>query len=223
MPLGPLAVPARASTAYEHVRATLRAAVLDGTLPAGARLVQTELATALGVSTTPVREALRDLAKEGLVLFDAHRGAVVRPLEITEVREIYQLRMALEPLMVARIVARLTDEQLDRAERLCNRMEQEPDIGVWVNLNRDFHATFSEYDAGSRLESMLAGLRDSAAGYVALSLDARSQQVDEANAEHRELLGIYRQRDEAAAVALTLQHLQSTLVAITDAHHQGRL
>lgn len=223
MSIARLAAPARASTAYEHVRATLRAAVLDGTLPAGARLVQTELAAALGVSTTPVREALRDLAKEGLVLFDAHRGAVVRPLKIEEVREIYQLRMTLEPLMVARVIERLTDEQLESARTFCRAMEQEPDIGAWVNLNREFHAVFSECDTGSRLEGMLAELRDSAAGYVALSLDARSQQVEQANSEHGAMLAVYGDRNEAAAVVLTVEHLQSTLAAIEDAHAEGRL
>lgn len=221
MPIGRLSAPARASTAYEHVRATLRAAVLDGSLPGGARLVQTELAGALGVSTTPVREALRDLAKEGLVVFDPHRGALVRRLDIDEVREIYQLRMTLEPLMVARMMGRLEDAQLDHAGALCERMLHEDDLGSWVDLNREFHAVFSEPDRGSRLAEILASLRDSAAAYVAVSLEARPRQVPEANAEHGQLLEIYRRRDEEAAVSLTVQHLQSTLAAIEEAHAKG--
>jgi DNA-binding GntR family transcriptional regulator len=223
VPIGHLAVPSRTRTAYEHVRATLRAAILDGTLPAGARLVQSELATALGVSTTPVREALRDLTTEGLVLFDPHRGALVRSLDIAEVREIYQLRMTLEPLMVTRVIDQLSDDQLARATDLCERMEREQDTPVWVNLNRDFHAVFSEVDERSRLAGILAGLRDSAAAYVAVSLDARPRQVAEANAEHKEFLDIYRRRDEQAAVRLTVQHLQSTLAAIEEAHTSGVL
>lgn len=223
MQIGRLAAPARTRTAYEHVRATLRAAILDRTLPAGVRLVQSDLAAQLGVSTTPVREALRDLATEGLVLFDSHRGAVVRPLDIGEVREIYELRMTLEPLMVGRVIDRITAEQLDRAEELAGRMRTESDMSVWVNLNRDFHAVFSDVDAQSRLAQILAGLRDSAAGYVAVSLDARREQVEEANEEHREMLEVYRRRDREAAVELTLQHLRSTLVVIEEAHAKGLL
>jgi DNA-binding GntR family transcriptional regulator len=223
VPIGRLAAPARTRTAYEHVRATLRAAILDRTLPAGARLVQSDLAAQLGVSTTPVREALRDLAAEGLVLLDAHRGAIVRRLDIDEVREIYELRMTLEPLMVGRVVERITEEQLARAEELAGRMLTETDMSVWVNLNREFHAVFSEVDEKSRLAQILAGLRDSAAGYVAVSLDARPRQVAKANDEHHELLELYRRRDRAAAVRLTVQHLRSTLAVIEEAHAKGLL
>ncbi|HEX5598375.1 MAG TPA: GntR family transcriptional regulator [Micromonosporaceae bacterium] len=223
MSLGHLAAPSRTRTAHEHVRAALRAAILDGTLPAGARLVQSELASAFSVSTTPVREALRDLATEGLVLFDAHRGALVRSLEIAEVREIYQLRMTLEPLMVTRIINQLNDDQLDRAAELCARMEHEPNRSRWVNLNRAFHAIFSEIDSASRLAGILAGLRDSAAPYVAVSLDARPKQISEANAEHKQFVEIYRRRDEGAAVQLTIEHLRSTLAVIEEAHASGAL
>ena len=223
MPIGRLAVPTRTRTAYEHVRATLRAAILDRTLPAGARLVQSDLATQLGVSTTPVREALRDLATEGLVLFDSHRGAIVRPFDIDEVREIYELRMTLEPMMVTRVIEQITEQQLARAAELSQRMQTETDMSIWVTVNRDFHSVFSEVDDKSRLATILAGLRDSAAGYVAVSLDARPRHVAEANAEHEKLVEIYRRRDLDAAVELTIQHLRSTLAIIEDAHAGGAL
>jgi DNA-binding GntR family transcriptional regulator len=213
----------RTRTAHEYVRTTLRAAVLDGTLEGGARLLQSELAQQLGVSTTPVREALRDLATEGLVVFDAHRGALVRALDIAEVRELYELRMTLEPLMVRRVIAAITSEQLARAEKLQRRMEQPSDTSTWAELNRDFHAIFSEIDDSSRLSSILAGLRDSAAPYVALSLAARPQQVEEANIEHARLLDLYRRKAVHEAVELTLVHLQATLAAIEEAQAQGKL
>lgn len=218
-----LAAPARTRTAYEHVQLTLRAAILDRTLPAGTRLVQSDLAAQLGVSTTPVREALRDLAQEGLVLFDAHRGAIVRPLDIAEVREIYELRMALEPIMVRRVVREVSQSQLDRAATLAEGMEATSEMSQWVTLNRDFHAVFNETDDSSRLATILAGLRDSAAGYVAISLDARPVHIGEANEEHRELLEIYRRRDVEAAVEVTLNHLRSTLTIIEEAHEAGKL
>jgi DNA-binding GntR family transcriptional regulator len=223
MPLDKFAPPARTRTAHEFVRETLRAAVLDGTLAGGARLVQSELAERLGVSTTPVREALRDLATERLVVFDPHRGALVRTLDIGEVRELYELRMTLEPLMVRRVIAAITPDQLARAEDLQRRMEKPCEIATWVELNRDFHAVFSEIDDSSRLATILAGLRDSAAVYVALSLGSRPQQVEEANAEHAALLDLYRKGSVEKAVALTVTHLQATLAAIEEAHERGEL
>ncbi|PZG18373.1 GntR family transcriptional regulator [Nonomuraea aridisoli] len=221
MALGRFATANRSRTAHEYVLTTLRSAILGGTLKGGTRLVQAELAAELGVSTTPVREALRDLATEGLVVMDPHKGAVVRPLDIAEVREIYELRMTLEPLMVRRMIASVGDAQLAEAEQLQQAMETETDLGAWVDLNRRFHAIFSELEDGSRLAGILAGLRDSAAPYVSLSLEARPLQVPEANAEHKQLIVLYRDGDEAAILDLTLQHLASTLAAIEQAHDAG--
>jgi DNA-binding GntR family transcriptional regulator len=219
--VGKLAAPGRSRTAHEYALTSLRTAILDGTLAGGTRLVQTELASQLNVSTTPVREALRDLAMEGLVVFDPHRGAVVRLLDIDEVREIYQLRITLEPLMVRRVAERLTDAQLDHADELAKRMQTTANLSAWVDLNREFHTIFSEADDGSKLAGILANLRDSASAYVSLSLEARPEQVPEANAEHAELVRLHRKRDTDAIVHLTLQHLRSTLAAIEAAHERG--
>jgi DNA-binding GntR family transcriptional regulator len=218
--VGKLGAPGRSRTAHEYALTTLRSAILDGTLSGGTRLVQTELATQLDVSTTPVREALRDLAMEGLVVVDPHRGAVVRALDIDEVREIYELRITLEPIMVRRVAARITDAQLDHAEELATRMQTETNLSTWVDLNREFHAIFSEPDDRSKLAGILATLRDSASAYVSLSLDERPQQVPEANEEHVELVRLYRQRDTEAVVRLTVGHLRSTLTAIEGAHER---
>jgi DNA-binding GntR family transcriptional regulator len=216
-----LTAPGRSRTAHEYALTTLRSAILGGTLAGGTRLVQTELASQLDVSTTPVREALRDLAMEGLVVFDPHRGAVVRVLDIDEVREIYLLRTTLEPLMIRRVAERLTDAQIDHADELAKRMQTEANLSAWVDLNGEFHTIFSETDDGSKLAGILANLRDSASAYVSLSLEARPQQVAEANTEHAQLVRLYRERDIEAIVQLTLRHLHSTLAAIEAAHERG--
>lgn len=214
--------PRRARTAHEFVRQSVRAAILAGTLAAGARLVQSELAEQLGVSTTPLREALRDLATEGLVVFDPHRGALVRALDLDEVREIYALRVLLEPEMVRRAIDRVTDDQLQRATELHRKMDQDIDEATWVELNREFHEVLAEPCSDSRLATILNGLRDSAVSYVALSLNARENQASDTNAEHALLIEHYRNNDTDAAVALTIQHLQSTLAAIEQAEEVGK-
>ena len=75
-------------TAHEFVKDSLRRAILRGDLSGGSRLIQADLATMLNVSTTPVREALRDLATEGFITLDRHRGGVVRELNWSEMEEI---------------------------------------------------------------------------------------------------------------------------------------
>ena len=122
-------------TAHEFVRETLRQAILRGDLTGGSRLIQADLATQLRVSTTPVREALRDLATEGLITLDRHRGGVVRELNWDDMEEIRQIRQQLEPLAISMAVAGITDDQLAEAERLCDRMEDVDDLASWVDLN----------------------------------------------------------------------------------------
>lgn len=221
MSLGDRADRPRSRTAHEYVRHELRAAILDGELPGGTRLLQSEIGARLDVSTTPVREALRDLATEGLVFFGAHRGAVVRTLQLSEVREIYDLRMVLEPLLIHRVVGRISDEALHRAEQLWQQMEDETNPAVWVERNHAFHAVFSEPDAGSRLTEILTGLRDSASAYVGVSLKARPEQMRRANADHAQMLTLFRERDADALVQLTIDHLRSTLSAIESQHPEA--
>lgn len=202
---------------------TLRDSILNGKLSSGTRLIQAELAAELNVSITPVREALRDLATEGLVVFDAHRGSRVRSLDLAEVQELYELRMTLEPLMVRRAIVQATKEQLAKADAIRQEMLLTHDPSAWSGLNHDFHAALNESDDRSRLTSILGGLRDSAAAYVALSLAASPGRIPESNIQHEELVRLYRQQDVEAAVDLTMRHLRITLTTIEDAHERGLL
>ena len=207
----------RAKTNYEFVRQTLRSEILEGVIEPGARLLQTELAKRLDVSTTPVREALQDLAREGLVLLDPHRGAVVRTLSLTEVREIYELRMVLEPMLLRKAVSELDSNDLDHARRLYERMETEQDVSRWAELNGEFHHTLFAPADGTRLGDIVASLRDSAIPYVALSLAKPDLRAD-SNAEHAELLAHLRDGDLDAAQRLTRDHLAATIHAIEESH-----
>jgi len=210
---------ARSRTAYEYAKTELRSAILSAKLPGGTRLVQSELAAQLNISATPVREALRDLASEGLIFLDPHHGAVVRALEVSEVAEIYEIRMALEPLMIRRVISDITEDQLERAAALQQQMATMDDIGAWVELNRQFHAIFAEASGDSRLAKILDRLRDSATPYVALSLAARPEQIQESHHEHAALLDLYRKRDVRGVIKLTVQHLESTMTAILAARN----
>ncbi|MGO1057041.1 GntR family transcriptional regulator [Crossiella sp. CA198] len=200
----------RPRTNYEFARQQLRADILDGRLAPGAKLIQTELAARLELSTTPVREALQDLAREGLVLLDPHRGAFVRELSLAEVREIYELRILLEPMLLRQAAGGIGADLLVRAEELRRRMAEETDLSRWAELNRKFHATLLSPADGSRLAGIVAGLRDSATPFVALSLREPSQRAD-SNAEHAELLTLLRAGDLEAAAELTRRHLAATL------------
>lgn len=210
--------PRRATTAHEYAREWLRTAILEGAFPAGTRLRQSELATQLGVSTTPIREALRDLAAEHLLVMHPHHGAIVRALDLGEVREIYELRITLEPILARRLIDTLDDQTLDEARALWHRMLPERDVAAWSQYNRDFHALLSSPEDHSRLGVILTGLRDNATAYVDMSLRARAGLMDQANAEHGEFIELFAARDVEGVVDLTRRHLHATLDAIEHAH-----
>lgn len=198
-------------TAHEFVRETLRKAILRGDLPGGSRLIQADLAAQLKVSTTPVREALRDLATEGMITLDRHRGGIVRELNWDDMQEIVAIRQAIEPLIVRLAIERITDDDLREAERLHQAMSKEPDVGTWVELNQMFHAIFHSAAGSQRLLAIAAGLQDAAATYVARAQAERPQVRKRSNAEHRALLKALRERDVDAAIAVQLHHIAAPL------------
>lgn len=204
-------------TAHEFVYDTLRRAILSGALPGGARLVQADIASQLSVSTTPVREALRDLAAEGLVVFRAHIGAVVRDLDVEEFLELYDIRKALEPLAIQRAAARITPDELAAATALAKAMEQENDPAAWAALNRTFHGQLEEAAHASFIQSVLKGVQDVAAIYVAHSLISEPGRISSGNAEHRALLAALGRGDGDAASSILVQHLDATLQAVLNA------
>lgn len=206
--------PQERRTAHQFVRDTLRRAILNGVLTGGTRLVQAEIAAQLKVSTTPVREALRDLAADGLILFDPHRGAIVRELNIGELVEVYEIRKALEPLAIRKAIEHLSDEQLDEAAALQDKMDSESDPGTWADLNWQFHWSLERAADSPHLQSIVKSMQDIASIYVAHSLKIEPGRIAAGNREHREFLDALHRRDADKAAAVHVQHLDATLDAI---------
>jgi DNA-binding GntR family transcriptional regulator len=210
-------------TAHEIVRETLRHAILSGDLSGGTRLVQAELAAQLNVSTTPVREALRDLASDQLIRFHPHRGAVVHELDMDELREIYEIRKALEPLAISLAATRITKAQLKQAAALHARMEKETDPGAWVESNWKFHALLESAAQSPRLATFVKSVQDSAALYVAHAVHLEPGRMRKGNADHRGLLAAVRAGDGELAAELLRRHLDTTLQAILAASASGKV
>jgi len=200
-------VPGRGQTAHVYVRETIRLAILNGQLPGGTRLVQSDIAKRLDVSTTPVREALRDLASENLIRIDPHRGGVVCELDENDVQEVYQIRRHLEPLALELAMKVMTDEAIDRAAKLHEAMSAAPHSAAWVQLNRDFHMALYEMANRPRLVSLVRSLQDASVMAVSAKLQLLPNLREEANIEHGHLLDAVRSRDLEAARAVIVQHV----------------
>ena len=200
-------------TAHEFVRSVLRRAILNGELGSGSRLVQAELAAMLDVSTTPVREALRDLATEGLVQFDPHRGAIVSELSAEDVRDIYEIRRVLEPLAMRQAVPNVSDALLARLRKLHQGMLDEPYSVDWVDRNRVFHMAVYETAASPRLAAIIRNLQDASVMYIGASLKHKPDLREEANHGHAEILDALEKRDVEAAVKALDDHLLTSIDA----------
>ena len=206
-------------TAHEYVKDSLRQAILRGTLPGGSRLVQKDVARDLQVSTTPVREALRDLATEGLIRLDPHRGAIVHRLSYEETREIHDICKLLEPEAMKQATKSITEPTLAQAESLIEQMAVEADPGRWADLNRQFHGVVIQDITSKYLSDILRTLRDTAAMYVGVAIQEKPGQTDKANEDHREFLDVLRNGNMRRAAELSKRHLDLTLKTLEESKH----
>ncbi|HEY4349063.1 MAG TPA: GntR family transcriptional regulator [Gaiellaceae bacterium] len=198
-------------TAHSEIAAEVRRQILSGELAPGTHLVQANLAHAMGTSITPVREALRELAVEGLVDIDAFRGAVVHTPTAAEVEELYAIRHELVPLAVRRRLATLSPADVERAATLVDEMRDSADDATWVELNRRFHRLVELDPIGSpHLTNLVRRLIDLSATYVTLTVVLESRRP-EADRDHGELVAALRARDEARLIELARAHLAATL------------
>ena len=136
----------------------IRAAIIDGRLEPGRRLKEEELARELGISRTPVREALLVLQTEGLLESAPNRGATVRTYEAADLDDLYQLRALLEGFAARRAAARISAADLDRLRESCERfvaLRAEDDVTDLVRENLSFHNVILEAAGSERLVQMV--------------------------------------------------------------------
>lgn len=202
---------ANRQTAHEFVLGVLRRAILNGELETGSRLVQAELAAMLDVSTTPVREALRDLATEGLVQFHPHRGAIVAELSAEDVHDIYEIRRLLEPLAMRQAVPNLSDALIARLRKVHESMLADPHAADWVDHNRVFHMAIYEAYASPRLAAIIRNLQDASLMYIGASLQNKPGLREAANRDHAGILEALENRDVEAAVKALQDHLRTSI------------
>jgi DNA-binding GntR family transcriptional regulator len=152
--------PSRASNALvDETAAAIRARIMSGEIPIGAQLRQADLAAALGVSRTPIREALRQLQAGGLIEVLPRRGAVVRVPAPWEVREAYEVRAELEGLACVRAVGEVTSEQIDELRRT-NDMLRDGHEGATTAANDRFHTLIHEIAGNERLARTIRDIND---------------------------------------------------------------
>lgn len=187
----------------DMVAALIRELIITGNLAAGAQLRQRDLADRFGVSQTPVREAMRRLESEGLVVGDTHRGFTVVEPDTGRVEENFQIRAALESLGASLAAEKIDPAGIERLAALNSAMSGLADNDPrYVNLNREFHFSLYEYARSPLLMSLMRLLWASlSGGPKVLRTHAESAR------QHEEILAALRARDGAAASRHTYHHI----------------
>ena len=201
-----------AGRASERAHVALREAILRGELAAGAHLGEVELAERLGVSRTPVREALSRLASEGLVEVLPHRGARVVTFSPDDLDGIFDVRLALEPRATGRAAGRATADDLAALDDLACRMlvvgspGPDQDLDALVPLNREFHARLLDVAAAPALSGALANVMHTPVVLRTFhTYDAAS--LHRSLAHHAEIVAALRARDADWASAVMRSHI----------------
>lgn len=196
----------------DRVHEGLLLAIKDGTLAPGERLVLHRLARELGVSLSPVREAIARLAQDGLVRLEPHRGAVVSLLTEEEIDEIYDVREALETFAITRAIGRATPSDVEALERVVARMEEGRErltVRDWFELNREFHHQLVAPCGNAIMLGTLDALWNRQVAVSMLTAYvAEPSAATRMIADHRALLEAFRERDAELARLLIQRHIR---------------
>jgi DNA-binding GntR family transcriptional regulator len=196
------------------VRNRIREEIVTGTIAPGARLVERNLAAELGVSRVPVREALRDLVAEGYAVDRATGGIAVRDYPAAEIDELFEIRGALEGVLLDRALVGLAEHGAAELRRCLDDAQSALDRGdrvAAVAANARFHEVLADVAAGPMLREMLLGIRDRMRWL--LRQHGNPAQI---HAEHLALLDTITTGDRSAAQHLFRQHLATSRAALSD-------
>lgn len=195
----------------ELVFETVREAIITGQLPPGERIMEIQLAEELGVSRTPVREAIRKLELEGLVAIIPRRGAYVAGFSLKDIIEVFEIRGALEGLAAALAAERITDAELDKLERHLVKAAEligRADLEGMVEIDTGFHSLLYEASRNKRLANIISNLREQIQRFrqTSLSFPGRMKIALE---EHRKIVEAVSARNPELARELAQEHIEN--------------
>ena len=195
----------------EVVYETLREAIRNGALTPGERLMEIQLAEELGVSRTPVREAIRKLELERFVVMLPRRGTYVANLSLKDINEVFEIRAALDALAAGLAAERITEEELEQMERLlveiADCIEQHNNQKI-VEADEAFHDILYRASRNERLVGIICNLREQFTRFRSVSINypGRLQNTLE---EHRQLVEAIAQRNPEAAQQKAREHIEN--------------
>lgn len=195
---------------------TLRQAILKGELEPGERLMEIQLADRLGVSRTPIREAIRKLELEGLVLMIPRKGAEVAKISEKSLRDVLEIRRALDALAIELCIERMTEADIqslrEAQQEFCKSVES-GEAMVIAESDEHFHDVIYNSTNNPRLVQMLNNLREQMYRYrLEYIKDAEKHQI--LVQEHDQILKTISERDVAGAKAAIREHVDNQVTTV---------
>lgn len=195
----------------ERLYAELRQAILDCRLAPGAEVYESELARSYAVSKSPVRDALQRLRVDGLVEVMARRGYRIKPVSLTDITDLYELRFAYERQSLTGLIERADDVALASLDRF-KAYDHGGDLGAWIAANREFHTTLARLSGNARLHEATRKLLEEAdrVMHLGLSVRARPAPPPRFGQGHDEIIAAIQRRDRRRALALMSGHVEAS-------------
>ncbi|EEX94494.1 putative regulator PutR [Vibrio orientalis CIP 102891 = ATCC 33934] len=206
-------------TRTQLVEEAIRTKILKGELKTGQPLRQDALAKEFNVSRIPVREALMQLEAQGLVSFEAHKGATVTELSPDKIDELFELRAVVECHILERAIQKMTDEDLAKAnairERFDDVVSRGDEVEEWSNYNYELHkALYAPADMPETMD-VIYNLNTKCDRYIRMQLLFTEGTV-KADKEHQALLEMCQNRDIEGAKYMLKKHILEAGAAIRD-------
>jgi DNA-binding GntR family transcriptional regulator len=188
----------------------LRRDILDGTYTAGEQLRQDALAASFQVSRIPVREALFQLEAEGLVFIEPHKGAIVSAFSLEEIDDVFDLRVLLEPRMLAQSAPLLTPQDFAELSTLDAEFKNAIaalDVARWGQLNARYHLALYRHARQPRTLAIVTSLLQTSDRFTRLQMN-RAPALTRAESEHRKLLRLCQEGKVAQACDYLVAHIE---------------
>ena len=186
---------------------TIRQMIVDGAIPASSRINEVHLARDLGVSRTPLREAIACLVREDTLVSIPRLGAFVKPLTVDEFDQIYSIRNLLDPEAL-RVAGMPSEQQLKRLERLNAKIEAASDSDTIIDLDDQWHLLLVDHCPNKILIDLIRDFMRRTRRYE-LALMRERQQVDVATDTHAKIIAALRRRDVGRAASILKDNMES--------------
>ena len=204
---------------------TLRQAILRGELKPGERLMEIQLANKLGVSRTPIREALRKLELEGLVNMVPRKGAEVADITEKSLRDVLEVRKALEELSVQLACEEITEEEIEELKRVAERFKDtldDQDVTKIAEADVAFHDVIYTATDNQKLILLLNNLREQMYRYRVEYLK-KEEAYPQLIAEHEELIDNISKRNKEEATRIMCEHIDNQVATVINVIHTKKV